>query len=439
MGLAITAPGGDLDADDNDDGYPDGILAESIHPQDPTRTGFWFMQGTSQASAVTAGAAVQLLEAGATPDEVRRALTAGADDDLGRWPFADGYGGGHLDLATGLSEWDSAPPEVFDGHSYFLGLLPWVEDLGNGQGRVRVRFSVVDETGAAASGLDVIAQVQGPGGRTVTCTTDGTGTCDAWGDSTALADGGGPLALVWTVEAGTLQRGGLGLRPAGVLFGSDALEVLVAALAADPTTADRALGLVYEAGTDPDLGAVAEAYAVVDSGSGLVGSPIGVVFTPPSLPQGAPSPGDLDLDGSGLVGSPIGLLPITLIDFGGSGLVGSPIGVLDIPLVMINGSGLVGSPIGISGVGIYTLGGSGLVGSPIGLLPPGDPMPPPGPPPTGYEGSNTQALFQAGGFLTPDGLAGASALSITTLAGYCGSGSVDLAATGAPEAVAYAE
>jgi len=106
----FVAPGGSLDADENGDGYPDGILAETINYQDPSSTGYWFYAGISQATAVASGAAATLVANGATRDEVYGALQIGATS-IGT-DFVDGNGtsplgviGGHTGVLLGDGGW----------------------------------------------------------------------------------------------------------------------------------------------------------------------------------------------------------------------------------------------------------------------------------------------------------------------------------------------
>jgi serine protease len=76
----LTAPGGDIDVDQNGDGYVDGILQQTfgINPKD---LGYWFYEGTSMAAPHVSGVAALLISIGATgPDAVREALEATAED-----------------------------------------------------------------------------------------------------------------------------------------------------------------------------------------------------------------------------------------------------------------------------------------------------------------------------------------------------------------------
>ena len=77
-GVEVMAPGGSIHDDMDGDGYVDGILAESIHPDDPTQIGYWLMAGTSQASAVVSGLAVPAARSGVPVAEWRRRLASQA-------------------------------------------------------------------------------------------------------------------------------------------------------------------------------------------------------------------------------------------------------------------------------------------------------------------------------------------------------------------------
>ncbi len=96
-GLSVVAPGGDLSVDQNNDGYPDGILQQTFNPNthDPADFSYWFFQGTSMATPHVSGVAALILASGAatTPSQVRQALQQSAKD-LGQpgWDPQYGYG-----------------------------------------------------------------------------------------------------------------------------------------------------------------------------------------------------------------------------------------------------------------------------------------------------------------------------------------------------------
>ncbi|MFN3202911.1 MAG: S8 family serine peptidase [Bradymonadia bacterium] len=73
-GLSVLAPGGLLDEDHDENGLPDGILAESFNPEDPTRFGYWMAAGTSQAAVAVTGIAALLKAKGTPPTLIRRVI-----------------------------------------------------------------------------------------------------------------------------------------------------------------------------------------------------------------------------------------------------------------------------------------------------------------------------------------------------------------------------
>ena len=82
--LDLVAPGGDLDVDQNGDGYGDGVLQQTFNPvtKDYTDFAYWFFEGTSMAAPHVSGVAALLIAHGdaTTPDEVRAALENTAKD-----------------------------------------------------------------------------------------------------------------------------------------------------------------------------------------------------------------------------------------------------------------------------------------------------------------------------------------------------------------------
>ncbi|HSP06964.1 MAG TPA: S8 family peptidase, partial [Acidobacteriota bacterium] len=78
-GLTIAAPGGDMRVDQNGDGLMDGVLQNTLNPQDKTSQGYFLFQGTSMAAPHVAAVAALLVSQGVTdPEKVRGYLTESA-------------------------------------------------------------------------------------------------------------------------------------------------------------------------------------------------------------------------------------------------------------------------------------------------------------------------------------------------------------------------
>ena len=108
--LDIVAPGGDLNVDQNGDGYGDGVLQQTFSGN-PRAFGYYFFQGTSMATPhVAGGAALVIANGNATsPDAVRAALET-TTDDMGEIGRDDFYGNGLLNAATALTY--SSGPQI---------------------------------------------------------------------------------------------------------------------------------------------------------------------------------------------------------------------------------------------------------------------------------------------------------------------------------------
>lgn len=96
--LTCVAPGGDITVDQNKDGYPDGILQQTIAKGNPQKFGYYFYQGTSMATPhVSAAAALFVSRMGGGPDEFLQAIKE-TSLDLGPKGFDEKYGHGLIDI-----------------------------------------------------------------------------------------------------------------------------------------------------------------------------------------------------------------------------------------------------------------------------------------------------------------------------------------------------
>jgi serine protease len=106
--LDVVAPGGDLDRNDDNDQYPDGVLQQTFSP---TRArlegrydvfGYFFVEGTSEATPHVAAIAALLYHQGIKdPTAIRKAIESTAED-LGGSGRDDQFGYGLVRPAEAL-------------------------------------------------------------------------------------------------------------------------------------------------------------------------------------------------------------------------------------------------------------------------------------------------------------------------------------------------
>ncbi len=112
LSLDLVAPGGDLNVDQNEDDYGDGILQQAykIEGYGTISWDYIFMEGTSMAAAHVSGVAALLIANGnaTSPAEVREALESTAEDKgTAGWDIS--YGWGIVDAYAAL-QWAGTQP-----------------------------------------------------------------------------------------------------------------------------------------------------------------------------------------------------------------------------------------------------------------------------------------------------------------------------------------
>jgi len=400
----LMAPGGSVSEDLTDDGYVDGVLAETIDYQDPSSLGWWFFAGTSQAAAMISGAAVHLLSQGADNHEVYSSLTY-AGDTIGS-EIRDGYGRGELRLDQTLSKYgDGKASQIGD---YYVSLLPWLMDKGD-RVEPQVLITLLDANGDPVSGKDVYGSFQGSNSKAFKCGTDSAGQCEANSDAIERYDESGQeLALAWTVQADAVCEDKVIAHPGSAFFTSDALEILLAAMWAEGSgIATSPMGIHFPPGPLDPLGEQAESYVFLNQGTGIATSPMGIIGTPPAIePFANQSTLELDLDGTGIATSPMGVIQLPIFTFDGTGIATSPMGIVAPVFPIFEGTGIATSPMGFTPIELLdpllpTYDDPGLASDGIPVLggASADPL-----------GESLQAVLDAGGWTVAEGYAGATAL-----------------------------
>jgi serine protease len=125
----VAAPGGDLSVDQNRDGYPDGVLQQTLSGGF-TSFGYAFYQGTSMATPHVSGLAALLAARGVTrPDKIAEALEITARD-RGPAGWDREYGWGLIDAGAALAyrvQGDFGTDNVVDAGDLMAFFTQWLE------------------------------------------------------------------------------------------------------------------------------------------------------------------------------------------------------------------------------------------------------------------------------------------------------------------------
>ncbi len=396
----LSAPGGCIDQDVDGDGYPDGILAETIDASHPDQMALYLYAGTSQAAAIASGAAAWMIAEGADPFQVDELLRgAGGPGTLRR--VMDGRGNGDLDVEEALGSLGSAGARTDRRH--LATLMAYSSIATSAYVVPTARVSLFDEAGRPVANADLVVRLQGTTQATLTCRTSSAGSCTVQGPAGSHARyfSGGWL---YTIE-GAILHDRLH-RAEGVIFHSKGLDSAVGAMQQHPRTAAMVLGYYWDMGIDPALGRIMTSVVVNDLAVGNDYRPSAWIYQP-SWADVQRWSEPLSLGGSGISTSPFPVRPISM---GGSGISTSPFPVIEV--LAFKGTGISTSPFPITGTfsppEAPALPGD-LDGAPVYLS-------------TGMIGSSAdtsasslQGVLDRGGFVTESDQPAASELGATNL------------------------
>lgn len=412
---AVVAPGGQHDADYNGDGYVDGILAESIYPGDPSRTGLFFYTGTSQAAATVSGAAVWLLEAGVAPAHVASALRRTARP-WGPHDFQDGYGVGELDVAGAVAGALDAVPSG----PYHVAMLPFLQRNRSNPDNVRpaALVSVLDGAGSVVRDVRVYLTIWADGApeRTWCNIRGGDDFCRAKASSyTPRRVGGVAVPLIFglsvdIVDIAKDEHSDLH-HPSPAFFASDGLEVLVGALEADPRLDGSVLAFSWGDVTDPLLEEVAESLSIANTGTGFATSSFGVIANREALAIRRARAVSLNLDGTGLASVPVGTLDGYRVLLDGSGFGG-------VQLFVMDGTGLASSSFGFKATDMLSPSYTGYRHTDVARRIDGPVLSYASVQPTRLTGTGLEAFVAGGAWTSHSGYAGADAMTATGALDY---------------------
>lgn len=133
-GLDLVAPGGDLNVDQNGDGYADGVLQQTFASSTSlTNFGYYFFQGTSMAAPHVSGVVALLIAHGESGvDNIYQILTQTAED-LGTSGYDTTYGYGLVNAAKALDRLapESPPKPTPKAVSAVSGEFEWSPAVDN--------------------------------------------------------------------------------------------------------------------------------------------------------------------------------------------------------------------------------------------------------------------------------------------------------------------
>ena len=359
-GVDVLAPGGDLGRDVDGDGMPDGILAETIHPGDPSRIALWLYAGSSQAAAIASGMAVQALHAGVPAIEVAGAMQMGAFLQDGEHDFVEGQGAGIAKIGTSHEAACDGKDPLRMVVRYHGSVLPYMVREAGGMVVPTALITAIDDRGSIPIG-DAVVTMAGTTAETLSCVLGTQGTCKVYGEPISAFDEDGELReLAWSFSLDAVVTMGVAHRATPAVFATDALEVMLTALEDAGAPTDAVLAVSWRSVYDPELGRLVPGFAVMNSGTGFATSPLGIVFHRRALRSGlTETTRSVDLDGTGFATSPLGRERFRFVQLTGTGLTTSPLGSKGLKLIALDGTGFATSPLGLRAVNVFSRRGGG--------------------------------------------------------------------------------
>ena len=414
-GLRVLAPGGHMDFDQTNDGFGDGLLAETIVPGDPTSTGYYFMSGTSQAAAVATGVVVRALDAGATAEQISFALQYNAEPSglIGE-NFVSGWGAGNVQTDQ-TAERGSAFPAP---SPYFASTMVWITGDETSQ-QARARISIFDESGDPL-GDDVLVHgtFEGSTQSTFSCKPDDeTGYCTVSSDWFEV----GTEGAAWAVRVESVEDNEkVGHPVQRAIVHREGLELVLSSMLEAGLLDGGLLAIYWADSYDDELGEdVVESWMVPNLGTGWALGDLNIVFTPPTLPPGATvGDEDLDLGGTGWALGDLNIIRVPIIDFGGTGWALGDLNLQPPRIIGLDGTGWALGDLNFHPQDLFTFGTGWALGDlnfegPVFPGPGSSPLEP-------LSGYAIESVLAGEGATTAEGYSGASVLLGTGSVGLAG-------------------
>ena len=198
--LDLLGPGGNVDQDTDADGVPDGLVAQTIDPSDPTSIGYWAIAGTSQATAVVSAQAANLLGQGLDPRSVRDGLLLLAKTVDTRTSITPEEGRGHADITS-----RSGVSGVLASPGAFVNVVQAIM-FKKGNYTLEVVVEGVDATGQALADVWVHGQLMGSIIEPVSIYLDSNGA-GSWTSSKLPGTAADPVLFALSIDAIHIARG----------------------------------------------------------------------------------------------------------------------------------------------------------------------------------------------------------------------------------------